>query len=226
MEAKIKHCIINCGVNGWYPHGTKRLERSLIYHGFNGDIITWPGGYPPNSPTHEEHPYAMKIYAFEEAINRGYTHILWLDCSVWAIKDPNPIFDVINHDGYYLWDSGFPVGETCNDFCLNWYGVSRDTAMGVKDISTSMVGVNLSNPVGRGFYKQWKESMLAGCFRGSREYNPEESRDPRFKFHRQDQSGASLAAFKMGMRIHEPGIYSSYYKPEMPESVIFTMRGM
>lgn len=225
MESSIKHCIINCGVNGWYPKGTQRLERSLIYHGFNGDIITWRE-YPPGSPTHEEYPYAMKIYAFDEAIRRGYTHILWLDCSVWAVRDPNPIFDVINQDGYYLWNSGYPVGETCNDNCLNWYGVSRDEAMAISDISTSMVGINITNPVGEGFYNLWKESMLAGCFRGSRHYNPSESSDPRFRFHRQDQSGASLAAHRYQMKIHEPGIYSCYYEPNMPESIIFTMRGM
>ena len=42
MESSVKHCIINASNGaGWYPKGTKRLKESLIYHGFNGDIITF-----------------------------------------------------------------------------------------------------------------------------------------------------------------------------------------
>ena len=226
MESHIKHCIINCGVNGWYPSGTKRLERSLNYVGFHGDILTWQGRYPQNSPTHEEYPYAFKIYSFDEAIAKGYTHILWLDCSVWAISNPDPVFDIINENGYYLWDSGLPVGETCNDNCLNWFNITRDEAMNIQDISTSMVGINMNNPIGSKFFNEWKRSMLSGCFRGSRLYNPEESNDKRFRFHRQDQSAASLCAYKIGMKIHEPGKYSCYFHNEMNDSIIFTMRGM
>lgn len=224
MDSKIKHCIINASNgNGWYPRGTKRLKQSLIHHGFNGDILTWYDW--PNDEFDKSCAYTVKAAAFSEAIKLGYTHILWLDCSAWAIGDVNKIFDVINEFGYYFWGTGYNCAQTSSDRCLQYFEITRDQAEKFEDCSTSMFGVNLDNPDGKAFIEKWLRSALDGAFYGSRDHDNQSS-DPRFLFHRQDQSCASLILNSMGMKITPPNIYSSYYTEKQNESVVLTMRGM
>ncbi len=99
MESN-KICVISYGIGGWYRTGQHRLIRSLMYHGFAGEIISHTE-HPYGWPTHSENPYAFKIYAFEDALQQGYTHILWLDSSVYAIADIMPVFDYINVHGIF-----------------------------------------------------------------------------------------------------------------------------
>lgn len=223
MDSKIKHCIINASNGiGWYPKGTERLKRSLIYHGFNGDILTWNDF--PNNYFDSSCPYNIKPSAFMTAFDLGYTHVLWLDCSVWAVKDPNPIFDIINNDGYYFWKSGYNAAQTCSDKCLDFFEVNRDLAETFNDCSTSMFGVNIENPNGRIFIEKFFSAAALGVFEGSRLHD-NQSQDHRFLFHRQDQSAATMIINKMGLKIHDPGI-SHYYQENLPNETIFTMRGM
>src|SRR4051812_45026039 len=107
MENIGKAVIVNVGINGWYATGSERLERSLIFNGFGGQILTFKNEYPPNSPRHEENPYAFKIFAIEEAINRGFDTMLLLDSSFWAIKDCTPIFDIIADRGIFGFRTGY-----------------------------------------------------------------------------------------------------------------------
>lgn len=225
MDANIKNCIINIGWGGWYAKGTDRLLRSLQYHGFNGDFVSFKDELPFNCPKDFGSPYNLKAYMLEYAISLGYTHILWLDCSVWAIKDPNELFDVINEQGYYAWPSGFNCAQTCSDKALEYFGINRDVAETIPDCSSSMLGLNIQHPKGKAFAELWIKAMKDGVFEGSREHDGQ-SEDPRFMFHRQDQSAASLIMYQLGMDQHEQNVYSSYYQAKQPESVIFTMRGM
>lgn len=225
MESHIKACIINAAIGGWYPQGQKRLVRSLVHHGFNWEILTWDKW--PNNNFDKSCNYNVKAAAFEEAIEKGFTHILWLDCSVWAIKDPNPIFDIINHDGYYFWSNGYNCAQECSDKCLEYFGVSRDLAETWKVASTSMFGLNITNPVGMEFVHRFIQSARDGVFSGSR-FHDGQSSDPRFLHHRQDQSAASIILNQLGCKIHTPGEFSWYYNEQgpIPEEVIFVMRGM
>lgn len=224
MESSKKHCIVNAsnGV-GWYPNGTKRLKESLIYHGFNGDIITFNSF--PNNEFDTNNAYNIKPSAITEVLKIGYTHILWLDCSVWAIQNPNPIFDVINDKGYYFWTSGYNAAQVCSDKCLEYFSTNRDIAETYPDCSTSMFGFNTENPLGKEFIYQWLQAAKDGVFNGSREHD-NQSEDKRFCFHRQDQSAATMILNKLNLEITNAGIYSEYYSDNINKSVIFTMRGM
>lgn len=226
MESTIKHCIINAGVGGWYPKGSDRLERSLIHHGCTGDILIWRDEWP-NDNYDKSCIYNIKAAAFEEAIKRGYTHIFWMDCSTWIVNDIAPLFDIINEKGWYITSSGYNCAQTCNDNSLKYFELTRDEAEKISDTSTCSFGINISNPKGEQFAKMFIESAKAGVFGGSRLHDGQSS-DPRFQFHRQDQSAASLICGKLKMGLRPINVEICYYADmrPLPESAIITLRGM
>lgn len=223
MESGVKACIINVAIGGWYPKGQERLRRSLIHHGFNHDIFMWDEW--PNNNFDKSCPYNIKAAALQEAINMGYSHILWLDASVWAVSDPNRIFDIINHEGYYIGNSGYNCAQSCNDKCLKYFGITRDEAEHIPDCASGILGLHLGNPKGREFANRWIKAAKDGAFSGSRNHD-NQSNDPRFLFHRQDQSAASLIAHSLGMNLTPFGSVVAYYEKQLDDNTIFTLRGM
>jgi len=196
MENINKAVIINCGVQNWYGHGSRRLAKSLNFVGWAGDTLIYADEYPPGSHVHEDVPYYMKIAAFEQAILMGYTHILWVDSSFYAVENPVKLFDIISDQGYYFFSSGYNLAQSVNDTALAAVGLSRDEAETVNEWASGCVGIRIDNPDGKALYERWKGLMDMGLSRGSRLHDNQSS-DPRFKFHRQDQSCLSLAAWEL-----------------------------
>jgi hypothetical protein len=200
MELHNNQAVIICaGIGHWYGQGVRRLERTLNFEGWGGSILTWKDEYPPGSYVHEHIPYYFKIAAFKEAIRQGFTHILWVDASFFAVKNPMPMFDLINDQGYYFFSSGYSLAQSVNDRALDFVGLSRDEAEGITEWASGCVGINLNNPEGSQLYAKWKYYMDEGLSIGSRLHD-NQSQDPRFKFHRQDQSCLSLAAWKLELK--------------------------
>jgi len=199
MDNIDKAVIINASISGWYGHGSKRLANSLNFVGWAGNNIIHIDEYPPNSHNHNDVPYYMKIAAFEEAIAQGYTHILWVDSSFWAVSNPMKMFDIISEQGYYFFSSGYNLAQSVNDTALQYVGLSRDEAEGVTEWATGCIGIRTDNPNGIKLYNRWKELMDAGLSKGSRLHD-NQSADQRFLFHRQDQTCMSLAAWELGLK--------------------------
>lgn len=219
-------CIVNVGHGGWYPKGSARLERSLIHHGFDGHIQTWKDSLPPGSPTHQQVPYAMKVYALQWALDNGYHSTLWLDCSAWCVKYPRVHLEAMGRDGYYLVHSGWQCDQWTNDNCLKYFGITREEAKDIPMISSGIMGINFATELGREFFAQLKGAMHAGAFHGSWTHNPEEGSGDRYRGHRHDQSCASLIAHRLGMKMHPEQVYDYYYQPTMPETVEFALAGL
>lgn len=216
LTGEHKPCIISCGVNGWYKAGVERLEKSLMFHGFAGDTIFWKGEYPPNCPTHEQSPYAMKVWAFREAFNRGYTNVMWLDASMWNIKNCIPIFDIINEFGVFGFRSGYNCAATAPDNLLAYVGITRDEAESIPETASGIIGINYSNPDGKKVFDYWAELCDNGLFNNSRTHNPAESSDPRYLHGRQDQIAYALSIYKAGLNFNYED-YVAYYNNGKPK---------
>lgn len=220
-----KPVIINASVGGgWYGAGTNRLIKSLNRVGWAGDVLTWIDKWP-NDNFDKSCNYNVKAAAFQEAINLGYTHILWCDSSVWALNDPMPIFDIINETGFFFWSSGYNCAQTCNDNILNYFFKTRDEVESWPDVATGIFGINTKISKGMEFIHGWINACHDGVFKGSRLHD-NQSADPRFLFHRQDQSAASLLASILEMPPMDQNLLLGYWKKNMPESWIFTLRGI
>lgn len=222
-----KCCIINAAWKGWYHHGTKRLVKSLVYHGCAVDVLTWVDE-PINEYFDPKKPYTIKAAAFIEAERRGYTNILWLDCSVWAIKSPNHIFNVINDEGVYMYQSGYNLAQTATDSDLAFADMKRNYAETLIECASNMVGVNLAHEQGRKVFDIFIEANKAGVCSTSR-YHDGQSNDPRFLFGRQDQTAFTIAFHKAGFtKMYPQNFYSAYHEDGKTynESVIFLLRGI
>src|SRR4051812_15502083 len=96
--------------HGNYLKGLERLSESLKGK-LHGDFAGFVGEESIGAPRHEDNPYAFKVYAIDLLINSGYTQILWLDSSVYAVKNVMPVFDEIASRGYIMQDAGHAVGN-------------------------------------------------------------------------------------------------------------------
>lgn len=210
-----KPVIISAGLGSWYSAGIDRLKNSLVHHGFAGDTLFWQTEYPPNSEHHNDNPYAFKIAAIQEAINRNYDHLMWLDSSFWCIKNCMPLFDIISDNGVFGFRTGYNCAQTCSDKALEWAGFTRDEAEQLPEIASGMVGLRLSNPNGKKVWDLWKEGCELGLFKNNRNHDTNDSADPRMIHARQDQSIFSLATHKCGLNIDYTD-YVAYYNSGQP----------
>lgn len=223
---KCRPIIISAGIGGWYAKGIERLERSLNFVGWAGEVKTWKNEYPPNSYYHEDVPYYFKIAAFEWARKNNYTHVLWLDASFWAVKNPMPVFDLICDQGYYAFRSGYNLAQSVNDNALEEAVLTRDEAELVNEYASGCVGFDFTQQKGLNLYHLWKIYMDRGMSKGSRNHD-NQSTDERFLFHRQDQSCLSLAMHEFNLTSQRDMDFVSYFGTGYNESkLIFFIQGL
>src|ERR1043165_2591555 len=119
------NCIISfANHRGNYLKALGRLENSLRGR-FDGQFIGYRNEASIGSPLHEYNPYAFKVHAFRAARKAGYTKILYLDSSVFAVADVNSIFELIERDGHVMQEAGHYVRDWCNDETLAALNMTR-----------------------------------------------------------------------------------------------------
>ena len=55
---------------GNYIKALNRLQNSLTEN-FDGDVLVWTNEKDLGAPLHQDNPYAFKVYAMQEAFNKG-----------------------------------------------------------------------------------------------------------------------------------------------------------
>ena len=195
-------CIINVIIGNKtlkqqsYAAKQQRLRASLEKH-FDGKFLSWTTF--PNDNYDKNNLYNVKAAAFEEAMRQGYTQILWVDAPVVALQDVTPVFDRIQKDGYIaIKNNNWNCAQTVSDACLKYFNVARDDAEKIQEIATGIIGIDVKHPNGKKLIDTFIQACKDGAAAGSRLHN-NQSKDPRFKFHRQEQSVFSLSAHKHGL---------------------------
>lgn len=218
-------CIINIGTDG-YATISNRLNTSLNNVGYSGGRLINSGKLPEGSPSHQKNPYAFKIYAFEQALKLGYKQILWVDSSLYPIRPLDEIQKYINDNGWFMFRTGYNLAQSVSDRALEYAGVTRDEAEYITEYASGCVGLNFELREVRWLFDSWKMYMLDGQFKGSRLHD-NQSQDPRFLFHRQDQSCLSLAmnTWHMEMPIDAPN-FATYYGTPQTDQTIFMIHGI
>jgi hypothetical protein len=215
---------------GNYIHGLARLSESLR-NNFDGDFLAFIGEASIGAEPHEDNPYNFKIHAIKKAYDAGYKQVLWLDCSCFAIKNVQPVFDHIGEHGYIMQDAGCYAGEYTNDRTLEYFNYTRDEAMKVKCYGNAgFLGLDFRRDLCVEFFNRWEESMRKGYFKGKWNNNDKtESQDERCKGHRHDLSCGSLIAHDFKMKL-QPGNawlqYAGPYQETANSTIIFKAQGL
>lgn len=208
MSARI---IINAAIGSpAYLKGQKRLHNSLVSQGYNGTVgmfDSWPiSGYD------RKNRYNIKAACIEYILRQNqHRYIVWMDASVVAVSNVDPLFDEIERKGYYLGSSGYKASHTCTDAQLKAAGIDRTQAEDIPDTATGCFGIDMQGPK-RQFLLDWVDWAKAGLFSGDRLHNKADSEDPRYYFGRQDQSAATLLAHIHNMPLDYSGL-SQYWPP-------------
>lgn len=170
------------------------------------------------SPTHKESPYQFKIHAIEKAFTRDDI-VLWCDASLWRVGDISIIENHIKTDGYFMEEAGAWTGLWTNQFTRDYFKMTEEELQvpgGMFMFAAGFLGLNKQNPTAMEWFRQWKESALAGCFRGS------------WEDHRHDMTCGSIIAQRMGMKFHRGQTHMAYVGfqyPPAPAGVVFKLKG-
>lgn len=196
-----KRCIITLATRaGNYINNMARLCESLR-NNFDGEIMAFVGESSVDAPLHSEQPYAFKVWAFSKAYEAGYTSVLWLDTSCYAIKDVTPIFEEIERDGFIFQDAGHYLGTWSSDRQLQYFDLPRDEAMKLKMIGNAgFLGLDLSQTRPLYFLQLWRLALVNGMFTGAWSNTEKtESNDDRCLGSRHDMTCSSALIHKMNL---------------------------
>lgn len=153
----------------------------------------WPQPKGIKSYTHAEMPYQFKTALIQEALEKGYERIIWLDSSMQLKKDLTPLFD--NSDmGIVMFDNlGHPTWRYISD---NACKILADSGYFYLYNITEMPQVwggafllDFFSEYAQNFFEKLKEFSINGSFKESG------STRPGFIAHRHDQSVMSVLVY-------------------------------
>lgn len=187
----ISRCVVNVSTDK-YRRGQNRLHDSLQGR-TNATILLFDSEESVGAEPHEVNNYSFKPRAVIKAYEKGFRQILWLDASMLVIKDLEPIFTLIEKDGYFFQDSGWPNSRWTHDAAREYFGTDEGEML-----SSGVLGLDLDSEIGYKFFDLWTQAMRDGMFNGD------------WSEFRHDQSCASLIAYKLGMKLQTANTFFVY----------------
>lgn len=194
-----------------YRKGQDRLFQTLNGN-TDAEILMFKSEKEVSAQLHTENMYGFKPYAFKKAEYIGFSTVLWLDASMYVLKDLSPIFEQIESDGYFFQNSGWENSQWMNARGREYYGEPTGDM-----ISSGVIGLNLKHTDGIEFLRRWHRDMRYGLFNGSH------------SDWRHDQSCASLIINNMGLKITPNNTFWQYGKPEekpLHENILILANGI
>lgn len=212
----MKKCVVSLGINDdfqgrgannvvykqiLFEKGIKRLKEDVEKKGYA--FIGWDKEWPKGWPKMRECPYCFKFYCINEAWNRGYRYVMWVDSSVVLGKDSlEKCFSVIEKEGYYFYHTYRKGTFRCTDYSANILGFSsKEKGKVEKFIWATFFGLDRESKEARIFLNKLLELSKDGSvFRGTDEkpFNLGKS----YINHRHDQAVMNLLIEKSNMKTH------------------------
>lgn len=208
-QTTMARAIVNVS-NRKYWRGQDRLVETLKGK-TDTQVLAYRFESEVGAKKHSESMYGFKPLAIEKAYNLGYRQILWLDASMYVLRDLDPIFKQIEQDGYYFQNSGWLNDRWTTPEAEEYFGTNKG-----KMISSGVLGLDLNNKDASDFLYLWLLAMKDGMFNGSHDN------------YRHDQSAASLIIENMGLKITENNTHWTYGSPEQeyPENILIIAHGI
>jgi hypothetical protein len=212
-----KKVAVVCFANGRYKPFGPRLANSIHNQNPEIPVFVYDDFSQIGSPSHNDEPYAFKMYAIETVRAKGFDIVLWCDSVLQLTQPLDSLITEVEQVGVYLAEDGPHCTVFANDKSLAYYGVTRDQT--VPSIWACFMGFDFRHPRTQEFLSRWREALQTGLFRGSHFNNTQsESKDPKCKGHRHDQTCAELIAYKYGFPLsravlhYEPTYDHRYFR--------------
>ena len=212
--------IVSVAVGDRFQPYADRLEASLKKH-WKGDRLVYRD-LPPDSPTHIESNYGFKVFAIREAL-KTHSHVLYLDSTLELLRSPQPIFDHIIEDGYFLVPEQRLIKDWTSDEVLEWANVRRSDLQDETIVAGSCIGLSIEHEQGLALYDAWEDCVERGLnkvlWRGDKptehsrtisEHGDHISTQDDIKGNIGDEGCLGLVARHHGMTIREMGDYYSF----------------
>ena len=234
----MRRVIVDVATGDNYRKGQARLARILrdrgeevvlfdeLSHPDQGDN-TPVRQMPADWPKHHEVPYAFKACALKWVADRGADVVLWMDSAVLPIRSLEPLWQRIEHDGYWFAqnsctnyeqtaDSAYPALFPGRFHGPDTYAVdlagARELNRQIPHVIACTFGLNLRSDVGATFLREYyRLATETHAFLGpwinlnnSRSQHPARMAPcgpPDVLGHRHDQTAASVIAWKLGMKL-------------------------
>lgn len=199
---------------GNYHRALNRLEQSLVDN-YGGDMFMFRDESEVGAPPHEWLPYAFKVFAFRKVREMGYDQIVWLDSSVVAVRNVQPVFDHMDKFGYIMQEAGQLVGRWCNpetELAMKVNILEKDEVMYG---NAGFLGLDFRNPTAVQFFDTWYGHRH--LFQGS------------WDNHRHDMTVGSIIANRLGMTYQSGNEWLDYAPPEQKpknDTIIFHAQGL
>lgn len=218
-----KCCVISfANAAGNYYKGLARLNMSMAEF-WDGRFIGFTDEHSIGAPLHSDNPYAFKLYAFKRALSEGYRKIIYVDSSVWAVRNIQPVFTILNKVGFVMQESGHYIRDWCNDHTLKYFNHKKeDFGNAVMYGNAGLLGLDFDQSVCQEFFHRWFEAMAHDCFKG-------EWTGP--NAHRHDMSCGSIIAWEIGMDLEyikgdQILEYAHWDAPIKNETIVFKAAGL
>ena len=196
-----------------YMMGQKRLKTEMPKHSPGAALVTWYDKLPPHSPKHAEINYAFKAWAIEHARSIGHTRILWCDASIVPIRSVEPLWRLIETQGYWFSANGYLNSEWTAVNRLEQLGVTAEENERIPHVATTAFGLDLTSDIGREFADEFLRLARNGSFHGPWVGGKGIQ-------HRHDQTAASVIAWKLGMKLTDPPMWFAYKGGETDETIL------
>jgi len=210
-------CIINVATRPNDIRGQQRLKMSLDRH-YGGERLLYQSETSVDARIHQDSPYGFKPHAFKLAFNQGYKYVLWVDASVWAVRNLFTVFFKVYEDGYLMQEAGHMAGSWSNDKCLEYFAITRDEAMKMPMYGNcGLLGLSADDEQSMTFLDHWIKAEQENIFRGS------------WNDHRHDMVCGSIIANMLEMQYNVRGNEMLVYagpETEVGEDVFFKAKGM
>ena len=205
-----------------FPEKIERFKQGFREHSPSARIFSWVDSLPPGSPQHDDSPYAFKVYAIRDAARRQEAQtVLWADSSVHVVKRLDPLWGLIESQGYWLSTNDVDentfrtCGEWTCDAALEPLGITREEAFKIPQVVATFFGLDFRHQIAVDFLREWERLEKAGAFKGPWvNTNQEASVDPRVLGHRHDQTAASVIAYRLGMKLMPMSMAVTFFDVE------------
>ncbi len=189
------------------------------------------------SREHDCRPYAFKAYALREAQAAGYTSLLWCDSCIIPLKPLAPIWEAAERDGVWIcrngynnaqWTADSAYAELLPEFYefdkhMEREGSAVVANAKIEHVVATVFAVSTAHPIGakflaeyfrlasetRAFCGPWQNSNAPRVPNRNNKRPSGPCGPPEVLGHRHDQTAASVIAWRLGIKLHDP-IWFSY----------------